>query len=303
MLFDLHRQVVEQQLSRHAAAVARARVEDLGAAEVVGIDRDPSALELARPVLAGTGATVHLAHAGFDAIDEVLDDAGIDDVAGVLIDLGISSMHVDRPERGFSYAHEGPLDMRMDPPSGAPVADLVNGAPAQELARIITRFSEERFASRIANAIVAARPLTTTTELAAVVRDAIPAAARRTGPHPATRTFQALRIAVHDELTALEACLPRALDRLVTGGVCVVIAYHSLEDRIVKRAFVEAATGCVCPPGLPVCVCGRTPAFERITRGAERPSADEVQHNPRSRSARLRAVRRLPPTSTDQGPS
>lgn len=277
----------------HAAAVLRARHERGRETHLIGIDRDPAALELAAAALEGAPGSHDLVHARFDELDEVLDHIGVERVAAALLDLGISSMHVDDPERGFSYRHEGPLDMRMDPTGDRTAADLVNGADERELARIIGRYGEERFARRIARAVVTARPMATTTELAAVVRDAIPAAARRSGPHPATRTFQALRIAVNDELAALERALPTALDRVVIDGVCVVLAYHSLEDRLVKDAFREATTGCICPPDLPVCGCGRRAAFERVGRSSQRPGEEEVAENPRARSARLRAVRRV----------
>jgi 16S rRNA (cytosine1402-N4)-methyltransferase len=280
----------------HAAAVCEARARRHGHARLIGLDRDPDALALAERVLAERvpDATVDLVRTRFDALPDVLDELGVDEVAGVFLDLGISSMHVDRPERGFSYRHEGPLDMRMDPATATTAADLVNGLDPGELARLLRRYGDERFADRIARAIVRARPLTTTTQLAAVVRDAIPHAARRHGGHPATRTFQALRIAVNGELDALEAVLPAALSRLCPGGVLVALSYHSLEDRLVKRALAEAARGCVCPPGLPVCACGRQPLVEHLVRRPERPSADEVADNPRASAARLRAARRLP---------
>ncbi|MBW3576471.1 MAG: 16S rRNA (cytosine(1402)-N(4))-methyltransferase RsmH [Actinobacteria bacterium] len=277
----------------HAAAITRTRTARGLSTSLVGIDRDADALALARQRLSDIDAPTELIQARFDALADVLDELGIQRPAGVLYDLGISSMQVDRPDRGFSYRHEGPLDMRMDPTSGRSAADIVNEADQQELGRVISRYGEERFASRIAAAIVANRPLSTTRELAEVVRDAIPAAARRTGPHPATRTFQALRIAVNAELEALEASLPQALERLMAGGVCVVLAYHSLEDRIVKRTFADAARGCICPPRLPVCGCGRQPLVEVLTRRPERPRDAEVAANPRARAARLRAARRL----------
>jgi 16S rRNA (cytosine1402-N4)-methyltransferase len=282
----------------HAAAVLAARQERLGGAQLVGLDRDPAALALADQRLAELRATpevsVELVRTRFDGLAATLDRLGIPRIAGILFDLGISSMHVDRPERGFSYRHEGPLDMRMDPDQPTTAADLVNGLPADELAGLLRHYADERYADRIARAIVAARPLTTTTALAATVRDAIPAAARRSGGHPATRTFQALRIAVNGELEALEAVLPTALERLLPGGVAVALAYHSLEDRLVKRAFAAAARGCTCPPQLAVCVCGRTPLVEPVVRRPERPSEAEVAANPRASAARLRAVRRLP---------
>jgi 16S rRNA (cytosine1402-N4)-methyltransferase len=283
----------------HAAAIAEARVARYGHAHLVGLDRDPDALDLARATLGDRVPTaqVELVRTRFDALPEVLDELGIDRVAGVFLDLGISSMHVDRAERGFSYRQPGPLDMRMDPSLATSAADLVNDLDAREISRILRRYGDERFADRIARAIVATRPFTTTTELAEVVRDAIPQAARRTGGHPATRTFQALRIAVNAELEALEAVLPAAIERLAVGGLLVVLSYHSLEDRLVKRALAAAATGCICPPNLPVCACGHTPDVEHVIRRPERPDELEVATNPRASAARLRAVRRLPETS------
>jgi 16S rRNA (cytosine1402-N4)-methyltransferase len=280
----------------HAAAIAEARLGRFGHAHLVGLDRDPDALELARRRLAARAPAAHvdLVRTRFDALPAALDELGIDGVAGVFLDLGISSMHVDRAERGFSYRQPGPLDMRMDPDLPTTAADLVNDLDVRELSRVLRRYGDERFADRIARAIVAARPLTTTTALAEVVRDAIPHAARRTGGHPATRTFQALRIAVNAELEALEAVLPAAIDRLAEGGLLVVLSYHSLEDRLVKRAFAEAATGCICPPNLPVCACGHTPLVEHVVRRPERPDEVEIAANPRASAARLRAVRRLP---------
>lgn len=280
----------------HAAAVVRARLRRHGHARLVGLDRDPAALALARSRLSGLPgeADVELVHARFDDLDRVLDERGIGSVVGVLFDLGMSSMQVDRAERGFSYRHEGPLDMRMDPTGPGPTAEeLVNRASADELADIIRDYGEERFAGRIARAIERARPLSTTTELAEVVKQAIPAATRRTGGHPATRTFQALRLAVNRELESLRAALPCALDRLQPDGLCVTLAYHSLEDRAVKRSFADAANGCICPPDLPVCACGRVPIVEHVVRRPERPDDQEVATNPRASAARLRAVRRL----------
>jgi 16S rRNA (cytosine1402-N4)-methyltransferase len=285
----------------HAAAVLSARLARYGRAALIGLDRDPTALTLARERLAALqvdpAVDVTLVRTRFDHLAAVLDAAGQPHIAGILLDLGISSMHVDRAERGFSYRQSGPLDMRMDPDQATTAAVLVNELEPRELAGLLRRYADERFADRIARAIVAARPLRTTTELAEIVRDAIPAAARRRGGHPATRTFQALRIAVNDELTALEAILPAALDTLAPGGVAVVLAYHSLEDRIVKQAFAAAARGCVCPPDLPVCACGRTAQVEHLVRRPERPSEAEIAHNPRASAARLRAVRRLPDRS------
>lgn len=284
----------------HAHAVLERRLARYGRARLLGIDRDPQALELARERLADLGADVEveLVHARFDELEEVLDARGISEVAAVLMDLGISSMHVDRAERGFSYRQDGPLDMRMDPGEETTAGHLVNELERADLARLLRRHGEERHADRIARAIVAARPLTSTTELAEVVKHAIPAAARRTGGHPATRTFQALRIAVNAELEALESVLPVAVERLAADGVCVALAYHSLEDRLVKRAFADAARGCVCPPGLPVCACDRVPLVEPLVRRPERPDEAESTTNPRATAARLRAVRRRREGST-----
>lgn len=279
----------------HAEAVLRARTATHGRATLVGLDRDPEALALAGPrltALAGDDVHVHLVEARFDELDEQLDRLGIDLLAGALLDLGISSMHVDQADRGFSYRQEGPLDMRMGPDAPVTAGELVNTASVGQLAHLIRRYGEEPMADRIARAIVAARPLDTTTALAEVVRDAIPAARRRTGGHPATRTFQALRIAVNGELEALERVLPDLVDRLAPGGVVVTLSYHSLEDRVVKRAFTDAARGCICPPGLPVCACGRVPLLEPIVRKVERPTASEIARNPRASAARLRAARR-----------
>ena len=278
----------------HARAIAVARRDVHGHAHVVGVDRDPDARRLATEHLADLDdVRLDVVAARFDDVAAHLDELGIDRVAGVFADLGISSMHVDQPERGFSFRHDGPLDMRMDPTQPTTAADLVNHASPRDLARILVEFGEERHARRIVDAIVANRPLTTTTELATAVADAYPAAARRQrGSHPATQTFQALRIAVNGELDAVANLLPAALDRLAPGGVMAVLAYHSLEDRLVKRAFATATTGCVCPPDLPVCACHRTPTHDHVIRRPERPGDREVEQNPRASAARLRAVRR-----------
>jgi 16S rRNA (cytosine1402-N4)-methyltransferase len=281
----------------HTAAIAARRLQLWGSADMLGIDRDESALALARERLerdlADPRVRIRLVHARADELARVLDDEGIDRVAGVLMDLGVSSMHLDRAERGFSYRNDGPLDMRMDVTQPRTADDLVNGLDARQLADVIRRYGEERFAHRIADAIVAARPIHGTARLAEIVRDAIPAATRRTGGHPATRTFQALRIAVNDELASLESTIPVAIDRLAEDGVLVIMSYHSLEDRIVKRAFADAATGCICPPRLAVCACGRSPRVAHVVRRPIVADAAELAVNPRAGSVRLRAVRRL----------
>lgn len=280
----------------HARAVLVARRDRHGRSTLVGIDRDPDALALAHARMADLrdDVVLHTAQARFDAFGEVLDALGIGEISGFLLDLGISSMHVDRAERGFSYRQDGPLDMRMGPDAPRTAADVVNTYEERELFRIIREYGEDKFASRIARAIVATRPHSSTVALAEIVRDAIPQAGRRTGGHPATKTFQALRIEVNGELDALALALPAMVDRLAVGGVGVTLAYHSLEDRIVKRAFADAAQGCNCPPGLPVCACGRVPFVEHLIRRPERPGEQEVAANPRASAARLRAVRRLP---------
>lgn len=293
----------------HATAVLRARADRFGSAHLIGIDRDPRAHALAAQALDALAGetdgrvTYELYEARFDALDEVLDAAGVETVAAILLDLGISSMHIDEAERGFSYRQEGPLDMRMGPDAPRTAADVVNEYDQGELARVLRVLGEERFAVRIARAVVAARPIRTTTELAAIVRDAIPAATRRTGGHPATRTFQALRIEVNGELEALERALPIAIERLAPDGVIVVLAYHSLEDRLVKRAFTDAARGCVCPPDLPVCACGRVPLVDLLVRRPERASDEEVAENPRASAVRLRAARRTAAPVADGGRS
>jgi 16S rRNA (cytosine1402-N4)-methyltransferase len=262
--------------------------------QVVGLDQDAAAVEAARSRLARFGVRAVVVHRRFDHLDEVLDQLGVGAVSGALFDLGVSSPQLDRAERGFSYRLKGDLDMRMDPGQVLTAADIVNGWSERELAALFWDNGETRFATRVARAVIAARPLTTTTQLADVVKAAIPAAARRRGGHPARRVFQAIRIAVNEELDVLPAGLDQALGRLAPGGRCVVISYHSGEDRIVKERFREAATGgCVCPPGLP-CVCGARPSVRLLTRGARRPSAAEVERNHRAESARLRAVESLP---------
>jgi 16S rRNA (cytosine1402-N4)-methyltransferase len=262
---------------------------------LVGIDRDPQALDLAGRRLAGFGARVRLVHAVYDEIPRVLRDLGIPDVRGVLLDLGVSSLQLDRTDRGFSYSVDAPLDMRMDSTAGATAADVVNTYSAQELTRVLREYGEERFAKRIASAIVrerAVRPFHTSARLVELVRDNVPAATRRTGGNPAKRTFQALRIEVNQELEVLERAVPAAVDALAVGGRMVVLAYHSLEDRIVKRTFAAGAKSTT-PERLPVELPGHAPRLRLLTRGAEVPDQAETATNPRAASARLRAVERI----------
>lgn len=269
----------------HAAAVLEANP----GLRLVGIDRDADAVAASTARLAPFGDRVTVRQARFDQITEVVEDLGVTEVSGVLFDLGISSRQVNEADRGFSYRQNGPLDMRMGEDAALTAADIVNAWPEDELARLLRRLGDEPRARAIARAVVAARPIETTGELARVVSDAVPAAVRRRG-HPARKTFQALRIEVNEELEQLPGALAQALELLVEHGRTAAIAYHSGEDRIVKSTFREAATGgCTCPLGGP-CVCGATPRVVLLKRGAWKPSEEEIARNPRARSARLRAV-------------
>lgn len=270
---------------------SQALLEASSQLRVIGIDRDEHALAKASARLAKYGQRFRAEHTTYDAIDQVTSEP----IAGILMDLGVSSMQLDEVERGFSYARSAPLDMRMDPTSALTAGELVNTAPQRELARIIHRYGEERFASAIAAAIVRRRaqaPLQTTEELASLVREAIPAAARRKGGNPAKRTFQALRIAVNDELNILSTTLPRALDALAVGGRMVVMSYHSLEDRLTKQAFA-AGTQIAAPADMPVVVDEAKPYLQALTRKAVQASEAEVAANPRAQSVRLRAVEKI----------
>ncbi|HET7075851.1 MAG TPA: 16S rRNA (cytosine(1402)-N(4))-methyltransferase RsmH [Chloroflexia bacterium] len=268
---------------------------------LLGLDQDPQALAVAGARLAEFGERAVLVHANFATMGEVAPRYGFLATDGVLLDLGVSSMQLDTPTRGFSFLAEAPLDMRMDPTASGqpPAADLVNQLPEGELADLIYRYGEERDSRRIARRIVAERqvaPIETTSRLAAIVLAAV--GGRPAGPkgriHPATRTFQALRIAVNRELDVLPGALDAAVDLLKPGGRLAVIAFHSLEDRIVKQFIQQAVKGCICPPELPVCQCGRKPRLRTISKGAIQAAAAEVESNPRARSARLRVAERLP---------
>jgi 16S rRNA (cytosine1402-N4)-methyltransferase len=262
---------------------------------LVGIDRDTAALARTRDRLARHGDRVHLVHAVYDELPAVLADLGLPEVHGVLFDLGVSSMQLDEADRGFAYARDAPLDMRMTPGVGATAADVLNTYPVPELARILREYGEERFAARISRAVAAARekePFTTSARLVELLYAAVPAATRRTGGHPAKRTFQALRIEVNGELDVLGRAVPAALESLATGGRIVVESYHSLEDRIVKRAFTEWASSRT-PSGLPVELPGHGPRLRLLTRGAEQAGATEIEDNPRAASVRLRAGERI----------
>ena len=278
---------------------ARALLEACPGLLLIGIDADEAAIEAGRALAADYPGQVTLAHAFYDQIGAIAARAGHRRVQGVLFDLGVSSPQLDDTSRGFSYAQDAPLDMRMDQTASKTAERVVNDYPVSELIRVLAEYGEERFARRIAEAVARERarePVTSTLRLSAIVKDAIPAPARRTGGNPAKRTFQALRIEVNDELGALRRALPAALDLLSPGGRFVALAYHSLEDRLVKRELV-ARSADTAPPGLPVratdVLAGAGPRFRLLTRGAERPDSDEVVGNPRAASARLRAAERI----------
>lgn len=262
---------------------------------LIGIDRDPSALAEARERLAPFGERVTLAQAVYDEIGEVARDAGFSTISGALFDLGVSSMQLDFTDRGFAYSQDAPLDMRMNPDDESTAADVLNTYSARDLAHVLRNYGEEKFARRIAEAVVAGRddePFTTSGRLVEIIRESIPAAARRTGGNPAKRTFQALRIEVNNELGVLERALPKTLDSLVVGGRLVVMSYHSLEDRITKRAFAKVTTSTV-PRDMPVVPDELAPRYSLVTRGAEQASESEINQNRRARSVRLRAVERI----------
>lgn len=278
----------------HSAAV----LDQFPHVRVVGIDRDPQAISLASERLARFGDRFRAVHAVYDEIGEVLAELELEEVQGVLMDLGVSSLQIDEVDRGFSYAQDAPLDMRMDSTADLTAAVVLNTYSEQELARILREFGEERFAPRIARAIVrhrAERPWERSADLVDLVRACIPAAKRRTGGNPAKRTFQALRIEVNGELDVLGRAVPAAIKALAVGGRIVVESYHSLEDRLVKRALAAGATSSA-PPGLPIEPETHRPYLRMLTRGAEEAPADELEQNPRSASVRLRAAERLRPT-------
>jgi 16S rRNA (cytosine1402-N4)-methyltransferase len=275
----------------HALAIAEDLAPD---GLLIGIDQDASSLAEALLRISQTQLAIHyeILKGNFCDLDQLLLDARIVGVDGILFDLGVSSPQIDLPSRGFSYAQEAPLDMRMDPGTQTlTAAEIINSYNAADLTRILRNYGEERWASRIAARIVQSRasaPLETTTQLAALIKEAIPASQRREGGNPAKRSFQALRIAVNGELDALTRGLDAALRWLNPAGRLVVISYHSLEDRIVKRAFARAAQGCVCPPDQPVCTCNHHPILTTVSKKALLPTSEERESNPRSRSARLR---------------
>lgn len=276
----------------HATGILSASAPD---GRLLGLDADPEAISFGRQRLQPFGDRVVLRTTSFRHLQAVALPLGFDQVDGILMDLGLSSRQLDDARRGFSFSHEGLLDMRMNQSQGQSAADLVNRLSEADLADLLWRYGEERYARRIARAIVAARPVTTTGQLANLVERTV---GRREKIHPATRTFQALRITVNDELEALRQALPQARDLLRPEGRLAVIAYHSLEDRLVKQFYQQETRDCLCPPEVPVCVCQHRATLAVLTPKPVRPTTEEIARNPRSRSARLRIAQRLEPAST-----
>lgn len=273
----------------HAWGILEASSPD---GKLLGLDLDPLALKLAAERLSVYGERVWLLQASYASLLQQIETLGWVSVEGILLDLGVSSMQLDTPERGFSFQSDAPLDMRFDPNRPETAADLVNTLNEQELANLIFRYGEERQARKIANAIVKARPITSTRHLSQVV-SRVTGSSRKRRLHPATLTFQALRIAVNRELEALESFLPQAVTALSSGGRLAVIAYHSLEDRLVKQYFRLESQDCICPPRQPVCTCGHRASLKEISRRPAVPQENEVERNPRARSARLRVAEKL----------
>ncbi len=278
----------------HALAIMKAAAPG---GSLLGIDQDPEAIEVARTRLASFGDDVQLVAGNFAEMDRICGELSFAPAHGVLLDLGLSSLQLDEARRGFSFQREGPLDMRFSPEQELTAATIVNEYEAEALAEVLWRYGEERKSRRIARRIIERRPLHTTTELAKTVEEAVGRRARRHS-HPATRTFQALRIVVNQELLSLDDALPRACGLLGDLGRLVVLSYHSLEDRIVKTFMQRESRACVCPPGQPMCTCDHEASLRRVSRGAVRPSDDEIAANPRSRSARLRVAERLPASAS-----
>lgn len=278
------------------AGHSREIAKRLTSGRLICVDRDDAALEAAQERLAPWMDKVTLVHSNFDRVDEILDQLGIPGADGMLFDLGVSSPQLDDGARGFSYMADAPLDMRMDRDEGLTAADVVNTWSQEELKRILFQYGEERYAPQIAAAIVRRReerPIATTLELVEIIKGAMPARALKEKQHPAKRSFQAIRIAVNDELGSVERMIDRAVPRLNKGGRLAVITFHSLEDRIVKTGLAGFARGCTCPPDFPVCVCGKTPDVKLVNKKPILPSQQELEENPRSRSAKLRVAEKL----------
>ncbi|AGB41712.1 S-adenosyl-methyltransferase MraW [Halobacteroides halobius DSM 5150] len=271
-------------------------VKQLDSGKLVGIDQDKAAIEAAWEKLSDYSDKVELVRANYQELNQVLDQLGIDKVDGFLFDLGVSSYQLDNPSRGFSYRYEAPLDMRMDQRQNKTAADIVNDYSKSELTKIIRKYGEEKWANRIAEFIVDYRKqerIKTTTELVKIIKDAIPAPARRKGPHPAKRTFQAIRIAVNNELEIVEEAIQDAIERLNPKGRICVISFHSLEDKIVKHNFKELAIDCICPPKLPICGCDKEAKVKVITKSAISPTKEEISQNRRARSSKLRVAEKI----------
>ena len=278
------------------AGHSREIAKRLTSGRLICVDRDDAALEAAQTRLADWMDRVTLVHSNFDKVSDILDDLGLKGIDGMLFDLGVSSPLLDDGSRGFSYMADAPLDMRMDRSEGLTAADVVNGFEQNELRRILLQYGEERYAPLIAAAIVrrrAEKPIETTLELVDVIKSAMPGKALREKPHPAKRSFQAIRIAVNDELASVERMIRGAVPKLNRGGRLAVITFHSLEDRIVKTGMADFAKGCTCPPDFPVCVCGKTPDIKLVSRKPILPTDQEVEENPRARSAKLRVAEKL----------
>lgn len=281
----------------HSEQIAR-RLSDRG--RLICIDRDSQALEEAGVRLAPWKDRITFLHGNFGDLDALLEQAGVPGADGMLFDLGVSSPQLDDPDRGFSYMHDAPLDMRMDREDSLTAWTVVNQWPREELRRVLSQYGEERYAGPIAAAIERARekaPIETTLELVEVIRSAMPASALREKQHPAKRSFQAIRIAVNDELNSVSRVMEAAIPRLNPGGRLAVITFHSLEDRIVKNAMTEAAKGCTCPPNFPVCVCGKKPKVKILTRKPVVSGEEELERNPRARSAKLRICEKVTETA------
>ena len=278
----------------HSREIARR----LAGGRLICVDRDQAALDAAQERLREWMDKVTLVHSNFDRLDEILDKLSLPGVDGMLFDLGVSSPQLDDGARGFSYRTDAPLDMRMDQSEGLTAAQVVNTWPQEELKRILSQYGEERYAPSIAAAIVRRRqerPIETTLDLVDVIKSGMPAKALKEKQHPAKRSFQAIRIAVNDELSSVDRMIQAAVPRLNQGGRLAVITFHSLEDRIVKTGLAAFAKGCICPPDFPVCVCGRTPDVKLISRKPILPTAEEIEENPRARSAKLRVAEKLKP--------
>lgn len=261
---------------------------------IIGIDQDDDAIETGRKRLADCKCHVEVVKSNFENFDKVLDQLKIEKIDGMFLDLGVSSYQLDTAERGFSYMHDGPLDMRMDKTNSFDAKKVVNTYTKEELTEIIYKYGEERWSKRIAEFIVEERknaPIETTSELVTIIKKAVPKGARQDGPHPAKRTFQAIRIEVNNELGVLEEVLDKIVSRLNSKGRVGIITFHSLEDRIVKQKLVQDAKGCICPPRMPMCVCGRKPTVKKPIN--KKPSKEEIETNPRARSARLRGAEKL----------